>query len=106
MLYKRTVGYRISPPNFTSIVLALARSVTNTTPVSSTVVINFTAIALQTSYTSVDVPDLIKIVGKTIKIVTDDSTVLLPANWSWDDVTFKIIGIEVAGGENIVILAE
>lgn len=75
-------------------------------PTNSNPIVTFTAIAGQTDYTVIDVPDLSSIVGKTLKFVSDDSTVLPPANRSWDNVTFKIIGVDVAGGEDIVIFAK
>ena len=68
--------------------------------------ITFTAVAGQTSYTVADVPDFIYLAGKTLKFVSDDSTVLPPANRSWDGITFSIIGVDVAGGEDIVIFAK
>lgn len=105
MLYRKTPGYRIGPPKLKSLILALANGVVPPST-SGPVLISFTAIAAQTDYTAVDVPDLALIVGKMIKSVTDDSTVLLPANWSWDNTTFKIIGLDIAGGENIVIFAQ
>lgn len=73
---------------------------------STTVIITFTTTAGQTDYTALDVPDLSTIVGKSLKFVSDDSTILPPGNRSWDDVTFKIIGVDVVGGEDIVIFAK
>ena len=67
--------------------------------------VKFFANPSQTDYTIADVPSLSLIVGKSLFLVTDDSTVLPAANASWDNTTFKIIDIPIAGGETIVIIA-
>lgn len=68
-------------------------------------IVTFTAVAAQTDYTVADVPDLANIVGLTLKFVSDDSSILTSAFRSWDDTTFSIINVTVAGGEEIVIFA-
>ena len=62
----------------------------------------------KTDYTATDVPELSRIVGREIASANMDSTVLIPSvsgglGWTWDNVTFSIIGIPATGNEYIVI---
>lgn len=70
-------------------------------------IVEFLAVAGQFDYTVADVPDLGKIVGKTIYFAMMDDTRLLGKNRSWDGVTFSILWIEsIVGGEEIIIFAK
>lgn len=83
--------------------LSLSGNTLNAT--GGVVIVTFTAIAGQQDYTVADVPDLANIVGLSLKFVSDDSSILTSAFRSWDDITFSIINVTVAGGEEIVIFA-
>ncbi len=69
-------------------------------------VIQFTTTAAKTSYSIADVPDLAKIRNKKIFFAEMDNTRLYGDFKSWNDSAFEIVGIEVAGGEEVTILAK
>lgn len=66
--------------------------------------IQFTAIEGQQIYTVDDVPELEDAVGMDLKLNTMDSTPLPPPNRNWDGEEYEIIGVSVAGGEDMVLL--
>lgn len=71
---------------------------------STPLLVTFDTTAGQTDYTASDVPDLALAVGKEIKLVTMDGSILTTDFRSWDDTTFTISNVTVEGGEEVVII--
>lgn len=78
-------------------------------PQNNVKVVCFTATAGQNNYTVSDVPGLSKLVGKEIgeqifKTEMDGSDLLTSSVLvSWNDTTFNLLNVTVAGGEKIII---